>query len=277
MTTIHDKLTARFLDKMLSNPAGRVHLLSQMATAEESDEAQLFERIRAHVSDPGLKKLIHRHEQDEVRHAQLFWECVERQGVPVPPVPEELQMIDRLDAALGGIFEGEIDGSEGVLNVYLLLQVIEERALTQFEQAIPSLERWDPTSAQIMTHIARDEERHLKYCVAITRQLAPDEETRLQRLQEFRAVEARVFGELVQLNLALALRNGALNVSAWERAGWQAALGVLRRTKAEDRTRFWDELRAQRKSGVQVAGSCRALHPTAKMVQSRVAASPLVP
>ena len=96
-------------------------------------------------------------------------------------MPNELKLIDRLDRAVGGFFAQPIRDRRDVMQAYLMLQVIEERALTQFALFEVAFRGSDDETADVIAGIARDEERHLKYCHAIARRYAPDARDRARR------------------------------------------------------------------------------------------------
>jgi rubrerythrin len=235
-------LTQTFLRKVTSTARGRSMALALCAEAESNGEGQVFDRALAKVDDPELQKVIRRHAEDEVEHARLFAECCERQGLPVPPIPPELKIIDRLDRALNNLLERPIEDDMGVLRAYLLLQVVEERAMYQFGLMEPVFREVDPQSADVMLRIARDEGRHLKYCQAIARRYAPDVATHMAELKHMREVEARVFREQNRVNLAFFLDSGTVKANAIERQVWTAAVGFSSSIDTAGRTPYWDEM-----------------------------------
>ena len=199
---LRDRLTLSFARRLISTKEGRAHLLNQLADAESNGENQVFEHVLAHVDDPRLRKMIEKHQADELRHAELFRAAVARTGVVPGPVPAHLKLIDRLDKAVGGFFAQPIEGPRGVMEAYLMLQVVEERACAQFavfERAFR--EAGDGETADVFAEIARDEERHLKYCHAISKRYAPDEVTRQVTLEKFRTLEAECFAENSRANM----------------------------------------------------------------------------
>ncbi len=192
---LREWLTLRFTRRLLSTPEGRAHVLNQIADAESNGENQVFEHVLAHVDDPALRKMIEKHQADEIRHEQQFRACLERTGVDPGPVPANLKVIDRLDRAVGGFFAQPLEGARGVMEAYVMLQVIEERAVSQFKIFERAFREIDPEIADTFVAVAKDEERHLKYCHAISKRYAPDEETRLATLEKYRQIEARAFQE----------------------------------------------------------------------------------
>src|SRR5688572_9750926 len=161
---LNETLRRRYMTRLLQNPRGRAHVLTQLADAEASGEGAVFDRLLSHVDDPKLQKMIRRHAADEIRHAEMFRSCLPRTGVAAAEVPAELRLIDRLDAATGHLLDRGIRGPEDIMEAYLLLQVIEERAITQFRFFEEIFREIDPETADVIAAIAKDEERHLKYC-----------------------------------------------------------------------------------------------------------------
>jgi hypothetical protein len=223
-----DRLTLMFMKQLLKTPRGRAHFLTQVAEAENNDEGKVFAALKERAkSDPQLEKLVARHAADEERHAELLGARADATGLPRPVIPESLKLLHRLDEALGGFFHQPIQSDEDVMRMYLLLQVIEERAVTQFPLFKAGFVEHDPESARVFDQIEQDEERHLKYCQAIARRYAPSEAVHDETLQRFRAVEAKVFAQNSNRNLFHALRHGLLEVAwpiraAWWVVGWVA-------------------------------------------------------
>lgn len=227
-----DRLTLAFMTQMFSHPKGRAHLLSMASDAESSGEGRVFEELLKRKGDSELQRLVVRHRDDEIRHAELLAErCRENAaqfGGEIPKVPAHLRLIDRLDRALGGFFSRELRTDEDVMRAYLVLQVIEERAITQFDMYVKAMEQVDPKSAQTFREIGQDEARHLRYCHAIAKRYAPSAEVHAKELMHIRAVEARVFAENSNDNLYFALEHDLLPVSWPVRLGWRAIGAVAR-------------------------------------------------
>lgn len=70
--SLRDRLDLSFLRFLLKSPEGRQHVLSQVADAESSGEARIFEQALARVEDADLQRMIRRHQADELRHAEIF-------------------------------------------------------------------------------------------------------------------------------------------------------------------------------------------------------------
>lgn len=227
--TLRDRLTLRFVDRVITSPAGRAHLLNQAADAEGNGENGFFEHVLAHVDDPQLQKMIVKHRADELRHEQLFLAARDKTGIDPGPVPDELKLIDRLDRAVGHFFAQPIRDRRGVMEAYLMLQVIEERALTQFALFELAFRGVDDETADVITGIAADEERHLKYCHAIARRYAPSDTVQRDTLRELRQLEARCFAENGRANMDYLFGRGIVAVHPVEKWFWQAVNGLSAR------------------------------------------------
>ncbi len=225
---IQERLAERFVGQLIASPAGRAHMLNQIAEAEGTDEGALFERLEAKADDAKLAHMIRRHQEDEQRHARLFHECLERTGVSMPPVPDHLKLLGRIDQALGRDPKTppRIETREDVMRTYLVLQVIEERATVQFALFGPLFRRIDPETSRVFEEVARDEARHLRYCHAISRRYAPDEATRLRELARLREIEARCFADNSRANVEWIFAHGYVRLSPAERLFWRS-VGAL--------------------------------------------------
>ena len=97
--------------------------------------------------------------------------------------------------SLGSVAARFLDEDAGVMEAYVFLQVIEERAVLQFPRFAAAIRPYDPESADVIAGIARDEERHVKYAKAISRRYAPDAQTLARTLARFREAEAKAYVE----------------------------------------------------------------------------------
>jgi len=226
---LRERLSVRFIDRVITSEEGRAHLLNQCADAEGNGENGFFDHILAHVDDPSLTKMIAKHRDDEIRHEQLFLAARDKTGIDPGPVPNELKLIDRLDRAVGGFFAQPIRDRRDVMQAYLMLQVIEERALTQFALFEIAFRDSDPETADVIGGIARDEERHLKYCHAIARRYAPDAKTERETVRELRQLEARCFAENGRANMQHLFDKKWVAVNPVEKLFWQAVNGLSAR------------------------------------------------
>lgn len=215
---LHTTLSALFTRQLTRTAAGRTHLLNQMADAEGGDggELMIFDRLLAFVDDDKLQKMIRLHKEDEERHEQLFRDCAKRHGELSEKVPDELKLLLRLDKVVN-LFNRPVTSEADVLRAYLALLVIEERAMTQFGIFRDAFERaGDYETARVLAEVEADEARHLKYCHAITKRFAPDEETRVRELEKIRLLEARAFVENGRANMAYVLAHGYIQGAGWK-------------------------------------------------------------
>jgi rubrerythrin len=220
--SFREQMTLSFARRLLATPEGRAHVLNQIADAESNGESQVFEHVLAHVDDPKLRKMIEKHQADEVRHEQMFRACLKKTGLDPGPVPSHLKLIDRLDRAVGGFFAQPITDGRGVAEAYLMLQVIEERAVTQFKIFEQAFREIDPEIADTFVAVARDEERHLKYCHAIAKRYAPDDATREATLARFRRLEAQAFADNSAANMQHTFERGWFAGNALVKGFWRA-------------------------------------------------------
>jgi rubrerythrin len=231
-----EQLTKRYMTQLVATPEGRAHVLHQCAEAEDSDEAQVFDRVLAVIDDPELAQLVKRHMADETRHAAMFRERLAATGVTPPPIPDDLRLLARIDRALGGA--RPVVDRTGVMEAYVLLQVIEERATTQFGIHEAVFRPIDPKTADVYAAIAKDEARHLKYCHAIGRRYAPDEATYLATVRRYRKIEARAFAANGRANMKYVFANDYIDMGSVQRAGWRALSGVASLLRGGQPTRF---------------------------------------
>ena len=226
---LRERLSLRFIDRVITSEQGRAHLLNQCADAEGNGENGFFEHILSHVDDPALEKLITKHRDDELRHEQLFLAARDKTGLDPGPVPNELKLIDRLDRAVGGFFAQPIRERRDIMQAYLMLQVIEERALTQFALFEVAFRDVGGLGIDVIAEIARDEERHLKYCHAIAKRYAPDARTEKETVRELRQLEARAFAENGRANMQHLFDRKWVSVNPVEKLFWQAVNGLSAR------------------------------------------------
>lgn len=222
---IQRALTKSFMRSLISTPAGRAHILSQIADAEDNGEAKIFDDALSAVDDPQIKKLIARHREDEIRHGQLFRDAMKKTGVDPGVIPDELKALWQLNNEIGGFFDRPITDHQGVVTAYVVLLALEERAMEQFSMHRDVFAEVDPEVAAIFDEVARDEERHLKYCHAITKMYADSEEERRAMIDDMRVKEARAFQRTQHANMAFIAQN-KLMPSVWSRIGWSIA-GVI--------------------------------------------------
>jgi hypothetical protein len=168
--------------------------------------------------------MVRIHKNDETRHAAILREASARAaaGLDIPRVPADLRVILRIDHHVGGFGAAFESGKAGVMDAYALLQVIEERAVKEFPAIVRALGEVDAASAEVIAGVVRDEERHVKYAKAISREFAPDEAALATTLARYRAGEARAFEEHQRAFLRFAVRHDLLDVRGAERMLWRA-------------------------------------------------------
>ncbi|MBS2024096.1 MAG: ferritin-like domain-containing protein [Deltaproteobacteria bacterium] len=205
---LRESLNLKFMSLLLSTPRGRAHLLAQCADAESTGESRIFDQALGGVDDANLKRMITRHRDDELRHERLFRERLAATGVTDLPDLRDLQVVDRIDAALGGFLEKPITDARGVMEAYCLLQVLEERAVMQFPIFAKAFATIDPATTRVFEEVLEDERRHLLYCVAVSRRYAPSEEAREACLNRLRAIEAEEYKANQAANMRHAFKHG---------------------------------------------------------------------
>jgi len=238
---LRDELASRFLRDLLAGAAGRAFVLNQAAVAEATDEGHVFDVVLSAAralrgddagldEDPQLDKTIVKHRDDELRHAELFRGCVARQGVDPGDVPARLRLVDAIDRETGGVASAPIVDRLGVMRAYLVLQVIEERAVHQFGLVEPAMRPFDPQSAAVLRSVLDDERRHVKYCRAVSRRYAPDPLTLAEELGRFRLAEARAFRDHSRRNMTHILDAGLVE-SPFKTAMWRGVVALSSRSK----------------------------------------------
>ena len=215
-------IQTRYLDRLVASDRGRAFLLAFMADAERSDEQMVFDTLLARVDDPELHKLVRIHRDDEERHGEILEACLRRVGATPPAVPDALRFIFRLDAELDGFAAEFVEGRRGVMEAYVLLQVIEERAVVQYPGIERALRRVDPHAADVVARVVEDERRHVRYARAISRRYAKDADTLARTLARFRRAEATAFAAHGQAFLRFATDHDLLAVGWPEKLLWRA-------------------------------------------------------
>ncbi len=225
MSRASDFLTRRFLFLVASTPEGRAHLLNLAAEAEGTDEGRFFDMVMAKVDEPDLARMVARHNADELLHQRLFREQVVRNGGTPHEVPLELRLLERVDHHACGYLSRDMRSKRDVAIAYLILQAIEERALTQFAMMEEAFRPHDPEAADLFARIARDEARHLKYCQVVARRYLPDPRERAAELARIRRAEAVAFKENSEANVRHIVAHRLVR-GAGRRALW-AVIGTL--------------------------------------------------
>ncbi|HMV66740.1 MAG TPA: hypothetical protein PKA64_07810 [Myxococcota bacterium] len=198
---------------ILAQPPALAFALSSYADAEGSGEGEVFTRALRRVTEPRLQAMICKHQEDELRHAALFDARREALGLAAHAIPDHLKIIDLLSDAAGGVLDAAMDTDEDVARVYLLLYVVEERALDEFGRSARAFAAaGDFETAALFAAVARDEERHVQYCEAVGRRHLADPSTWAARLDAMRAVERRVYAGQTRAWTWHLLRSGLLRL-----------------------------------------------------------------
>jgi sphingolipid 4-desaturase/C4-monooxygenase len=230
-TSLVDRLNLVFLKQLVKTPRGRAHLLTQVAQAEETGEGAVFERLAELTSEPEIRTMIAKHAADERRHAALLHARVAAMGQPRPMLPQVLNVLHQLDARLK-VFSKPLTSRTDVMRAYVFLQVLEERVVWQFALFVEALRPVDPVSAQLFENLLADEQRHVRYCQAITKRYAPSEAVRERTLLEFRAAESAAFAQNGNDSLFYILKHHLLDEGSGVQLGWWV-LGQLGRVTLE--------------------------------------------
>lgn len=219
-------IDTRFMDRLFASRRGRTFMLSFMADAEDSDEGGVFDTLLERVDDPQLHKMIRIHRDDETRHAEILRKCVARQGLIPDAVPEDLRVVPYIERSLGSVAERFLDQRAGVMEAYVFLQVLEERAVLQFPRFADAMRRYDPESAAVIDEIAEDERRHVKYAKAISRKYAPDPITLHRTLVQFREAESKATVDHGSAFLEFALDKHLLEIGRGEELLWRTMVKI---------------------------------------------------
>lgn len=215
-------VTSLYFNRLARSRRGRSFLLHFLADAEDSDERGVFDALLSRVEDPGLHKMVRIHRDDELRHAAMLREAAARVGGEHVPVPDDLRIVLRIGRYLGLADAAPLPQNIDVMETYALLQVIEERGVREFPAIVRALEPVDPESAAVMASIVRDEERHVKYCKAISKRYAPHPATLERSLARCREAEARAFADHGDAFLRFVVDRDLLDVGPLERRIWRA-------------------------------------------------------
>jgi rubrerythrin len=204
--------------RMYQQAGAKAYVLSAYADAEGSGEGQVFDRALSRASDPELARMIRKHQDDELRHERMFEDRRKALGLPRMVVPAHLKTVDRLSAEAGGILDQPMDNDGAVAQAYALLYLVEERAYSEFGLAQAAFaETGDPQTAAMLGEIARDEERHLRYCLAVGRRYAGSAAAFRARVEALRPLEGRVYAAQSRGTVEHLLARGDLVLPRWMR------------------------------------------------------------
>jgi sphingolipid 4-desaturase/C4-monooxygenase len=226
MKTPADFFTGILLKQLVSTPRGRAWLFSAIASVEGDQELNVFEALAEAAPDLKIQRLIQRHAADEERHAAQLEALAVKEGLPRFEVPKAANALHQLDRVLG-VLSQPIRTAHDAMRAYVLLQVMEERATTQYGLYIEALRGVDDAAAAVLEGIADDEVRHIKYCQAVTAKLAPSPAVLAETLAHFRKVEAWAFTQTSHGTIQAILAVGALDQPAIVKAFWAVPTALI--------------------------------------------------
>jgi hypothetical protein len=221
-----DPISIAFVRQVSAVPEGLAFLLTQCIANEEYGECGVFARLTEATDDPEVQRTIRKHRADELRHAGMLRACLSQVGTGPMPVPPHLDAVAAMDRAIGVASERALRSDRDIMDLYLALLVLEERAATQFP-LFARAARGTPVG-DAMDSIAKDEERHIRYCRAISRRFAHSPAVLKATLRELRHIEERTFREISRGNMVHLLESGWLRSSRLQRTAWCALAAALR-------------------------------------------------
>lgn len=178
------------MGRLLRAPQGRAFFLNRLVESEDSVASGVFDALLARVQEPRFKQLVRLHRDDEVRHAQLLRACVKRNGGVPDRTHASTSLAACIDRALGGLCAAFVADECSLMEMYTLLQVIEETAVKQLPLVVLQLGKSDPESASAVRSVLRDERRHVKYAAAIAKHYEAAPGAYLATLARMRAAAA---------------------------------------------------------------------------------------
>lgn len=179
--------------RVLRDPAARAFILSAYATGESRGEGLFFEHLRELPLSERDRRLVDRHQADEIRHERLLNECLERMGVERQPLPEWLDYVEAVSAEARFPVHDPPRDARGVARGYLMLRAVERRQVERLTMLGDGIEPFDPHAAATVRRIAMDERGHIRVCEVIARALIGAEEA-ARVADEMEVIEARAFG-----------------------------------------------------------------------------------
>ena len=181
--------------QIFSQPKAKAFALAAYAAAEDSGEGEIFDRAMQHVHEPRFVKMLERHRDDETRHARILRERRDQLRLMVLDVPEHLALVDRLSDAAGGVLDKTFRTDDEVAEAWAMLYVIEERALDEFKRSGEALAgAGDEETSALFFSIRKDEEKHLRYCLAVGHRYDPTGFD--ARIAKMRAIELVAYGTI---------------------------------------------------------------------------------
>lgn len=201
------------LRQLVASPAGQAHLLSLAVVAEEGDELGFFDMVADAVDDPRLARLVRRHQNDELRHAQLYRGCLARLGLELQEVPDELRFIRQLRHHLPEDLEIGVHSPVAIAGTYALLYAVEKRGVEQFPMIAEAWRPVDAETADTYLTVTQDEHRHIRFCDTVGRHFAARESAWQEAVDQASQVEQATFEAVRQADIAYTTRQGLLQAA----------------------------------------------------------------
>ena len=219
-------LTRRFMASVVRDDEALRFFLNNASDAESNGEGAIFERVKPFL-EPKLQKLVDTHAADEVRHAKLLADELARLGGTLTVPAEELRVVERAGRVAGDLWNKPVEGPRDVARAYLLLYAIERRAIERFtlmEEALRGAGRTQ--TADLFASIAKDEARHLRYCVVVSRAMLPDEKEWDALRDEMVEAEAQAFTTNSQLFMNALIDGVFTTMGFWRRMFWKDVVAL---------------------------------------------------
>ncbi|MBT3584218.1 MAG: ferritin-like domain-containing protein [Halobacteriovoraceae bacterium] len=226
---LEEYLNVLFMRQNLSDRKGLTYLFSQLADAESSNggEIKIFEQLIDYVQDPGLKKVLAVHKADEERHEKMFLHYIELMGTNPITLGDDQRVLSLLERELG-LLKRPVKCDEDVVQLILLLQVIEERAIQEFEALKVAFEK-DLVIVNLLETIIKDERKHLVYCQKVATFYQQDSQKIEQTLNRFRKIEEYCYRQLSANHMTYCMQEDLIKGSFWRRFwGFMGQLGNLK-------------------------------------------------
>lgn len=216
-------LNRRFLRSVVRDHGTMNFFLQTSANEEGNGEGMVFERVKKFVDGP-IAKLVDTHAADEVRHEAMILAQLERRGgLGTTVIPDGFAVVERMAKEAGNIFDREFADAEDAAQAYFLLYAVERRAIERFTLMLEALEELgDLELADLYRRIAKDERVHMRYCVAATRAMVPDDAKWTAMRDRFVELEAKVFTEQTRALMFHQLDNVFTTMPWIEKVFWKS-------------------------------------------------------
>ncbi len=186
-----------FFRKLLDNPRARELFMNSLAVGE-ADSAVGLDRVAEHIADPIVARKVYRHYAEEVKHARLFGQHLEKTlGVSPKPLPPELDYEQYVRRYEMGTPASRLDdptpfSDDELITFFVGCKAGEERAMAEMGDLVRDLGA-DPETVEVLEIIHGDEIRHVSYATEELNRLADagNRERVVQELRRARRAEAR--------------------------------------------------------------------------------------